>query len=287
MNTFDGYPTSFSGFVDYARAYPAKEAIWVVVGGAIFLGTFVSMIPQTVVLIKNKSNFGLNPFMVFMNNLCSILLTMNTIAFHSSDFVGLLQYSFIHAIPTLFTFFNNFLLWFGYIPVVLLTIIFFDKEIRGKRPIDQVKKEKYQVYILDVLLVSLYVIFFLAYVVVGLVNGFHGDENAKYAKTLGIICSVFNIMLWMPQIITTCKLQDNGSLSLVYLGIQAPGGLISTSFLVFGQHENWTTWLPIFASCCQQIILLTICIFFKIKNRKLTSVLDSNPLITTNEKKNI
>ena len=287
MNSFTGYSTSFSGFVDYSKCYPEKEGIWIAIGGCIFLGTLISMIPQTVVLVKNKSNYGLNPFMVFMNNLCSILLTVNTVTLHFADFVGLNQYSFFRALPTLFTFFNNFLLWFGYLPVVLLTIIFFDVVIREKRKGKEIKVERYEVYGLDILLSALTVIFFMIYVIVGYKNGFSSSNTLNYGKTLGIICSVFNILLWLPQIITTCKLRDNGSLSLVYLGIQAPGGLINTCFLVFGQHENWTTWLPIFASCCQQLLLLIICIVFKLRKRSLVKKINDeallSPIIQTNQ----
>ena len=280
MNTFTGYSTSFSGFVDYSKCYPGKEGIWIAIGACIFLGTLISMIPQTIVLVKNKSNYGLNPFMVFMNNLCSILLTVNTVTLHFADFVGLNQYSFFHALPTLFTFFNNFLLWFGYVPVVILTIIFFDIVPREKRKEKQIKIEKFEVYGLDILLISVSVISFMIYVIIGSEDGYSSNNTLNYGKILGIICSVFNILLWLPQIITTCKLKDNGSLSLVYLGIQAPGGLINTCFLVFGQHENWTTWLPIFASCCQQLLLLTICIVFKLRNRKLNMKINDESLLS-------
>ena len=189
MNTFSGYEFSFNGFVDYAKCYPSKEVIWIVVGAALFLGTLISMIPQPIVLIISKTNYGLNPFMVFMNNFCSLLLVINTLTLHFADFVGLYQYSFWHALPTLFTFLNNFLLWFCYMPVILMTIIFFDKIQRQKRPKEKIKIERYEVYSLDILLVTLYYVFLFAYVMVATKYGFGDSATISYGKIVGIICS--------------------------------------------------------------------------------------------------
>ena len=98
MNTFDGYEFSWLGFIDYGACYPSKQPIWVAVGAAIFFGTLASVLPQIITLIIRKSNFGLNPFMVFMNNFSSTLLITNIIALRSSQFTGLCQYSFWKAL---------------------------------------------------------------------------------------------------------------------------------------------------------------------------------------------
>lgn len=267
MDDFEGYKFSWMGFIDYAACFPYKEPIWIAVGACLFLGTLASVIPQIITLIIRRSNFGLSPFMIFMNNFSSTLLITNIIALRSSQFRALGQYSFWKALPTLFTFFNNFLLWFFYIPVVCLTMIFFDVEDREKRNESARKRERIEIIVLNAILFSTFILTYLIFTIIGVCNGFSGEINFKYGKTIGIINACINVLIWMPQIITTCRLKDPGSLSIVMLILQAPGGLISTAFMAFGQKENWTTWLPIFCSCCQQILLLSICIFYECRKR--------------------
>ncbi|EAX82542.1 hypothetical protein TVAG_140300 [Trichomonas vaginalis G3] len=147
-------------------------------------------------------------------------------------------------------------------------MIYFDKEVREKRDRIKIKRERIQILVLNTSLFASFIIAFLIFVIIGLTSGFSGSGNNKFGKTLGIVNAAINVLIWMPQIITTCKLKDSGSLSIIMLILQAPGGLISTAFMAFGQKENWTTWLPIFCSCCQQIILLTICIIYECRKRK-------------------
>jgi hypothetical protein len=68
--------------------------------------------------------------------------------------------------------------------------------------------------------------------------------------------------------ITTCKIKSSGSLSLLLLAIQCPGGLINSIFMIFGQGDNWTTWLSILAAAIQQGILLVICLVFSAKKKQ-------------------
>jgi hypothetical protein len=67
----------------------------------------------------------------------------------------------------------------------------------------------------------------------------------------------------------TCHLKDSGSLSLALLAIQAPGGTLNALFMWIGQEDDWTTWISILAASVQQFILLGICVFFKLRKRRV------------------
>jgi len=257
-----------SGFIDSGYVYPLKDGLWTIVGMVIFIGTVASIIPQIQILISKRSNFGLDPLMVFMNCFCCILIVMNVVCLHSYQFIGTFQYGWYHAFPTLITFFNFFALWIGYMPVIVQSVIFFDRVVRKKRDESQIKSERKFVVCLIILIFFIFIVFFSIFLFLGMKKGFSSESVFSYGKTLGIICSVVNFGLFLPQIITTIKLEDHGSLSLMYLSIQGPGGMINTSFMVFGQHEHWTTWLPIFATGCQQILLLCICVYYIRKHKK-------------------
>jgi hypothetical protein len=50
-----------------------------------------------------------------------------------------------------------------------------------------------------------------------------------------------------------------------HVQIQAPGGRVSTSFMAFGNGEDWSTWLLLGESALQQRVFLELCLFNKLK----------------------
>lgn len=281
MDTFVGYVYSWSGFVDYSNCYHKVEPIWIVVGAAITIGTIISVIPQLYNFVKNRSSYGLNSFTVATTSIGQYVNVLNYICLHAADFVGVISYSCATFLPRLLSFINIFMLWYMYIGNTFLNFIFFDKQPRARRNRNAIKLD-YKVNlsfslclnIANFVLTALYIVF-------GLLYGFHGAFMRRYGYILGTSGGVIAFAQYAPQIYTTCKLQDPGSLSLILLGIQAPGGTINTLFLAVGNKDNWTTWLPLLVGATQQFILLIICIFFVCKNKKKRAELgiDSNPLL--------
>ncbi|GAM23059.1 hypothetical protein SAMD00019534_062340 [Acytostelium subglobosum LB1] len=110
-------------------------------------------------------------------------------------------------------------------------------------------------------------IFFL--IGLGLVLGYgaKSDIVSGYAYAMGIMASVLVFLQWLPQIYTTWISDKIGSLSLVSLCIQIPGAiLICYNQLSLGQ--SWTTWFPYLATAVQEIVLLGICVYYLIRDRK-------------------
>jgi hypothetical protein len=61
------------------------------------------------------------------------------------------------------------------------------------------------------------------------------------------------------------KSKDNGSFSLVTLGIQAPGGTLSVNSMLIGNKEDWSSVATNALAAFQQWFLLTLCLFDKAK----------------------
>jgi uncharacterized protein with PQ loop repeat len=87
-------------------------------------------------------------------------------------------------------------------------------------------------------------------------------------KFFGTVAGLICVAQYLPQMITTCKLRSSGSLSLVLLSIQAPGGLLNAIFMAVGQKDDWTTYISILAASVQQFLLLGICLFFKVRKKR-------------------
>ena len=281
MDTFVGYKYSWAGFIDYSNCYHKVEPIWIVVGVGITLGTVISVIPQLWNFVKNRSSYGLNSFTVATTSIGQYVNVLNYVCLHGADFIGMISHPCTVFLPRLLSFINIFMLWYMYIGNTFLNFIFFDKQPRQRRTKKDIKLD-YKVNlsfslglnVTNFVLTALYIIF-------GLFYGFESESLRRYGHILGTTGGVIAFAQYAPQMYTTCKLQDPGSLSLVLLAIQAPGGTINTLFLAIGNKDNWTTWLPLFVGATQQFILLFICIFFVCRNKKKRAqlALDSNSLI--------
>jgi len=132
MDEFRGYEYSFNGFVDYGACYHEVGSLWQAIGWVIFFGTVVSIIPQIISLVKNRTSYGLNPLTVFLTSWGQFVLALNYVCLHSADFVGIFQYSFTRWIPRLSTFINLFILWFLYSVIPFGIYIFADMAVRPK-----------------------------------------------------------------------------------------------------------------------------------------------------------
>ena len=282
MNSDTGNEYSLSGFTDYtATMETGSSGVWQVLGYLILLGTVLSLVPQIYNLIKQRSSYGLNPLTMFITNFSQLILVFNIVCLRTSDFIAIQQASFFSVLPRLMTFLNAFSLWLGYMPIIFLNTIFFDKEIRSLRPEEKLGTEWFLNKLFILLNVCGSVVILIIYSVLLMVTGVGSDELTQMGKVFGTMCIVIVFIQYTPQFITTCKLQDNGSLSLLLLCIQAPGGTASALFMAIGQGDHWSTWMSTLAASVQQFILITMIVFFKIKRRRIRRFKD--PLIDQSE----
>ncbi|EGC28566.1 hypothetical protein DICPUDRAFT_90885 [Dictyostelium purpureum] len=104
---------------------------------------------------------------------------------------------------------------------------------------------------------------------VGIVYGVGPESKALqiYAFSCGIFAMVLVFLQWIPQIYTTIIANEIGSLSLVSVCIQAPGAFLVMYFQI-DSKQNWSTWVPYLATGIQMIVLIVICVYYLIRDRK-------------------
>ncbi|KYQ88470.1 hypothetical protein DLAC_11183 [Tieghemostelium lacteum] len=109
----------------------------------------------------------------------------------------------------------------------------------------------------------------IVFLAIGLAMAFKlGSRNESmhiYAFSLGILASILVFFQWLPQIYTTWISQEIGSLSVLSLCIQAPGAL---AVVFFQWKQNWSTWFPYLATAIQAFVLIGICAYFKIRDKR-------------------
>jgi hypothetical protein len=172
-----------------------------------------------------------------------------------------------------------FILWFAYLPLLFLITIFFD--FKPPRPAGASARDRHTQWqitsSLSCAIAILQIALTIPFFVLGMTNGFASTIVTRLGSIAGGVASAMTIFQYLPQFIMLCKLKDNGSLSLLMLAIQAPGGTISTIFMCIGNSDNWSTWLSLGLSALQQWFMLALCLFYKarifvVKRRKQWSV---------------
>jgi uncharacterized protein with PQ loop repeat len=186
----------------------------------------------------------------------------------ATDFVGICQYPLIAAMSRMLTFMNAAALWLMYLPSAMLNMVFFDKEPRSVRDAKKIYRDAYFNRVLSILNPLIGIVITIVLFVGFLVHGVGSVYVVTMSKFLGTFACFLCMAQYLPQIITTCKLRDHGSLSLLVLALQAPGGFVNSMFMWLGQGDDWTTWVSTMASAIQQVILLTICMFFKCRKKR-------------------
>jgi uncharacterized protein with PQ loop repeat len=259
MDKNPGFKDSWSGFIDYSACYHEVAPFWIAVGSLVFLGTGLSIVPQIYRLTRLRTSAGLSCLFVTITSIRQVLIVVNIFCLHNADFYGTFQISPRLTIPRFLSFATAFVLWFVYLPINFMTFVFF--------PAGATKREWRFNLGLSSILVFLSYVALVPYFSIGATYGFGSQTIAHLGKVCGIVSSVVTVCQYAPQFVTVFKLKDNGSFSLLTLGIQAPGGTVSTAFMAFGNGENWSTWLPLGMSALQQWFLLALCLFYKAKQR--------------------
>ena len=255
------------GFVDWHALFPHQMPLWTIVGTVFLLVTLISYLPQTIQIIKDRSSFGLSGPAVLSQSLGLWFLAYNVICLKSSDFAGLFQYKNVSTYARFLTFINLFLQWVFYLPVPLLTFIFHDRNERKSRGQDIIRKEWNTSRGFAILAFTVFTTLFLVWMIGGTVAGFQSTLIHFCGKATGVIAFIMELVQFIPQLITTCKLHDNGSLSLLMLEIQAPTNLANGLFMWLGQGDDFTTFASAMLDATQEFTLLGSCIFFKWQKR--------------------
>jgi uncharacterized protein with PQ loop repeat len=258
-----------AGFVDWGRCFPHVDIIWQVIGSIFFMIVFISFLPQTTELVTSRSSFGIESVAIFCQSLGHFLLVVNLLCFHTYDFIGFFQYPTMQAFPRIITFFNLFFQWILFLPTVYQLALYHDREVRPTREDRQIRLEWYKNCAAGLVLTVLDLILVLIFVFLALHYDFEAQPVCSYAEICGTISTVLEIGFFVPQMWTTCKLRDGGSLSVLMLEIQAPADLANSLYMWLGTGDHWTTWLCVLVNSGEEFTLLGTCLLFRcLKARK-------------------
>lgn len=266
MGGDNGHGVTFErsvGFVDRIHCFPRVEVVWQIVGTVFFLVTFCSFIPQTAELVKSRSSFGIESLAILCQSLGHFLQLVNLLCFKAWDFVGFFQYPTWEAFPRILTFFNLFFQWVMFLPTIYQAFMYHDREVRETRGKDDIKLDWWKTAGGAILLTIVDVILVLAFFVFSMIYGWERSEAMNYAEVCGTVATVLEFGFFIPQVWTTCKLRDGGSLSLLMLEIQGPADMLNAVYMWLGSKDHWTTWICIMVNGLEEVILLSTCLLFK------------------------
>lgn len=98
-----------------------------------------------------------------------------------------------------------------------------------------------------------------------------------YANLIGVCGTGLAAVQYLPQIYTTFVLKDVGSLSIPMMCMQTPGSFVwAVSLAVRYGKNGWSTWGLLLVTGTLQGILLTMGIYFALRDRRRKKKLQAN-----------
>jgi uncharacterized protein with PQ loop repeat len=279
-----------------AFCQPEEVPISISFGFILAVGIGCSYISQHAKILIKKDSFGLNWQMLLIANISNFCSLLNVLllsdVFFCCDLVDSKQ-CFEKWIPILQI---GMPAW-NLIPIYIEFLVYHKEHEIEKKPIFNnrffiwLQKNDYFASKLFFLLFML--IFVVGFSLTGALLTYLSpspDAAFSFAYVCGGIGAVTNMLQWVPQIITTIRNGHVGSLSIIMLALQVPGGYAVVFFNAFiVKHPNITTWGPFALSATQQLLLLIVCIVFSIRDWRLnkkakTEVLEEESDISAEEK---
>ena len=258
----------FVGLIDYSFCFPKQDVLWTLIGTVFFFATVISYLPQTIEIIKTRSSYGLSASSSFSQAMCLFSLTYNVISLKSTDFSGMLQHLSFKTYARFLTFLNLFCQWIFYFPCIILITIFHDRKDREKRPKNVIDQEWFGGKLFLIGAIFFPILMFSLWSFFGYQYGFDCLQIQYLGKAAGIIVSLLEFMVFIPQLATTIKIRDAGSLSTLMLKIQAPTNIANALFMWIGQGDHWSTWASSMLDGTMEFILLFLCTYYKWQKSK-------------------
>ncbi|KAI7892706.1 uncharacterized protein EV154DRAFT_503861 [Mucor mucedo] len=111
--------------------------------------------------------------------------------------------------------------------------------------------------------------FFISVILLVFVGGPEHWQTNYWAAFLGVLSMVLASLQYLPQIYKTWKSKTVGALSIPMMMLQTPGTVLFVYSLVVRPGTNWTAWLTYMVTGILQGTLLTLCITWHFRNKRL------------------
>lgn len=225
-----------------------------ILGIILCIGGIISYFPQYWSIIKTKTTKeGVSELSLFLLNVGSACLAANAFILNWTKFQCYYTCAFWLCTSNLLSMIQIII---GWIMVCPLYFIFIRYKIKNS--------EKRLIH--DIGYVSIYVLFILIMIIVGLSEKLYSHDSSKFftvsAKLLGISSAICSSIVWIPQIVKLLKTKKQGNLSLLMFVMQTPGNAIIIVLQIL-YYQNWTTWFCYVITLIEQGIIVFILLIFK------------------------
>jgi len=107
-------------------------------------------------------------------------------------------------------------------------------------------------------------------------NGGKGEQTRiwreRYAHAMGVLAAICQASVWAPQLYTSCKMKDEGSLSLTSLSFTTLGSFLILTFQTVVNNAPFSTAIPFVISLCELVPLILYLAYLKIRKPKTIQV---------------
>eukprot|EP01120_Amphizonella_sp_Union-15-10_P002721 TRINITY_DN13021_c0_g1_i1.p1 TRINITY_DN13021_c0_g1~~TRINITY_DN13021_c0_g1_i1.p1 ORF type:complete len:292 (-),score=1.63 TRINITY_DN13021_c0_g1_i1:99-974(-) len=248
---------------------PNENALQISLGAFLIVGTFISYVPQGISIFRNKSSEGVSFFSLALGFLSGFLSLLNLCMldwFSSLTCCSQIQLSLGNCLVLNLSIMQLCVGPICFCTLYILFLVYFPKTVQPETIF------KGRDYLVALIVFMLLFVIFLVLVGVALllyfIEGVSSKHMALYADACGIASSIITLFIWMPQIWTTFKLKDAGSLSIPMLALQILGAGLVVYFQI-GYGSGYTTWGPYVVNAIEELVLIIMCLVYYMRNRKL------------------
>ena len=256
-----------------------------IVGIIFIVSLIIIYIPQFHKIVKYKSSRGFNPWFMFFGHTRSFWTMSNTLVYYINGWWT------CHGTKEC----GESFLGFGL--VIVQWMLFFIMYIMYLKYLHDPNASYYKNYQVSHRQLA-YLTFFLSILlgmmdlVINLVLLWYNNwHNPVKPSSLTLSTSIFEILIlvfflvhYVPQIWTTYKLQDAGSISLLTLSLMCPGTFLWTIYLALqgkfvhmnADAGNPIVWVPYLVVGTMQGVLLGMGVYYERKKRKRLYLLSIN-----------
>ncbi|KIJ99061.1 hypothetical protein K443DRAFT_8657 [Laccaria amethystina LaAM-08-1] len=260
-------------------------------------GLVISYLPQHFRIINARSSEGFSPLFLLLGTTAATAAVLNMVTVQS----GVIKCCRVVSLGTCLEItagvFQLFLQWLLFSFIFVLYIIYYPPHLKyvqlsidthDSRPPTHfktpVKSEEWKLSIalawttIAHLILVLFTTLFLLSTAPSSTTPSLPAQLSSWATFLGVSSALLAAIQYAPQLLHTYKAKVVGALSIPMMLIQSPGAVLMVLSIALRPGTNWTSWITFAVAGIMQGTLLTMCIFWKIRQRRLGIDDFGNPL---------
>tara|TARA_B110000208_G_scaffold191215_1_gene257375 strand:- start:18 stop:800 length:783 start_codon:yes stop_codon:yes gene_type:complete len=222
------------------------EIVNQLLGWFIILGGLGSYMLQYIKLCKHKHTDGINDKMLMLGNLSCVLNVLSSIIYNYHILYNSTGVVLYYALFPIFELITPLL----YLEINYILYIFYSKKYK-----DRIVFVIYHIFAL-----------FFSILSIGITFAIYSSNNSQYnngiALILNIGSSIASIIMWIPQLITTCTEKAAKSLSLLSLGFHSAGCLIIVIFQLL-EGQRFSIVIPYIIGFLAEGFIIIYCLYYR------------------------